>query len=256
MKGASTMNRAIAYLSFTLGMLLIIISVFNEESSIALIGLGLTFWGGLLLYITPSKYVPLEVLNATATSTLTNIESIITDSNLYGKGIYLPQKYLKDFETSLVFIPSRANQYLPEPMGILEEKLYSRNPNGILLTPPGLALSKLFERKLGITFTRTDLNYLQENLPKLLIEELEIAETTDIKTEKNTVTIAITNHIFKEICQETRKLQRIHESIGCILCSGIACALAKATGKPVIIEKEEQSQDGKTTKIQYRILED
>jgi hypothetical protein len=44
--------------------------------------------------------------------------------------------------------------------------------------------------------------------------------------------------------------------MGCALCSAIACALAKATGKPVTIEKEEQSQDGKTTKIQYRIIDD
>jgi hypothetical protein len=253
MKGELKMNKVVAYSLFALGILLTLASVFYEQMIMAFIGLGLTFWGGVLLYITPSKHVPLELLTASTTSILANIEKIITDSNLTGKGIYLPPKYLKDFESSLAFIPSRANQSLP--IGTYEAKLYSGNPSGMFLTPPGMALSKLFEKELGTTFTRTDLNYLQSNLPKLLIEDLEIAETTDIKTEKNTVTITITNHIFNEVCQETRKLPRIHESIGCILCSGIACALAKATGKPVIIEKEEQSQNEKTTKIQYRILE-
>jgi hypothetical protein len=32
--------------------------------------------------------------------------------------------------------------------------------------------------------------------------------------------------------------------------------LAKATGKPLTIEEEEQSQDGETTTIQYRLMEE
>ena len=125
----------------------------------------------------------------------------------------------------------------------------------MFLTPPGAALSKLFEEMLGKSFTRTDLNYIQKNLPKLIIRDLKIAEDIDFKTENNKITIEITNHIFSETCKETRKHQKIHESMGCPLCSALACALAKATDKPTTIEKEEQSQDGKTTKIQYSIME-
>jgi len=94
-----------------------------------------------------------------------------------------------------------------------------------------------------------------QNLPKLF-DELEITKTINIQTKDNTVTIGITNHIFKDLCEETKKLQKTHETIGCPLSSAIACALAKATGKPITIEKEEQSQDEKTTKIQYTILEE
>jgi len=43
--------------------------------------------------------------------------------------------------------------------------------------------------------------------------------------------------------------------MGCPLCSAMACALAKATGKPVTIEKEMQNLDG-STRIQYKLLED
>jgi hypothetical protein len=35
----------------------------------------------------------------------------------------------------------------------------------------------------------------------------------------------------------------------------LACVLAKATGKPVTLQKEETTQD-QTTTIEYRILED
>jgi len=254
------MNKVFAYSLFAFGMFLIFYTLLMSESYeiqtstiMAFIGLGLTFWGGLLLYITPSKHVPVELLNASTTSTLATIEKILTESNLTRKGIYLPPKYLKDFESSLAFIPFRAYQSLP--IGTYEPKLYSGNPNGIFLIPPGMALLKLFEKKLGTTFTRTDLNFLQNNLQKLLVEDLEIAEKAEIKIDGNIVIVEITNHVFNEVCQETKKLPRIHESIGCILSSGIACALAKVTGIPVIIENEEQSHNGKTMRIHCRMLE-
>jgi len=100
------------------------------------------------------------------------------------------------------------------------------------------------------------LNCIQEKLPKLLIEDFEIAEDIKINIENGIVTINITNHVFNQICQETRKLPKTYESVGCTLCSAIACVLSKAVGQPVEIKKEEQSQDGKTTKIQYQILKE
>lgn len=246
--------RIVTYSILTLGLISTGVSALSASPTLAFIGLGLTFWGAILLFITPTKHVKLELLNATAHSTIPNIEKVIANAKLNGKGIYLPPKYLKDLESSLIFIPAKVHQTLPKPEDIAEEKLYSKKPKGMFLTPPGLALSKLFEKTLGTSFTRTDLNYIQNNLPNLFIKTLKIAEDIDVKTENNTITIEITNHIFNEICRETRKHQKISESIGCPLCSALACALAKATGKAITIEKEEQ--DGKTTKIQYRIMED
>jgi hypothetical protein len=253
---AIRMETAVAYAMLIFGIVSIAVSFFNASAVLALIGLGLAFWGALLRYINPSKQVPLELLTASASSTLADIEKMLTDFHLTEKGIYLPPKYLKDFDSSLVFVPSKHAQTLPTPEEVDETKLRSGNPGGIFLTPPGLALSRLLEKELGTSFTNTNLNIIQEKLAKLLVEGTEIAENVETNIEKETVTIEITNHIFKELCRETTKLTKTHKSIGCPLSSAIACALAKATGKPIVIEKEEQSQDGKTTKIQYHILED
>ena len=220
----------------------------------AFIGLGLTFWGVLLLYLTPTKYVNLELLNATASSSLANIERTLSNTETTGKGIYLPPKRLKDYRSSIVFFPRKADDPLPEPEETNQEKLHSENPGGILLTPPGLALSRLFEKKLGTSFTETDLPYLQKKLSRLF-EELEITKNLSIQVEDNTVTVEVTNHIFKDLCEETRKLPKTQEAVGCPLSSAIACALAKASGKPVTIEKEMQNLDG-STRILHRLLED
>ncbi len=247
-------TRLVSLFLLALGIFALAFSVVYASSVLAFIGLGLTLWGALLLYITPSEHVPLELLNATATPNLTNIEKIMTAYDLKEKGVYLPPKYLENGESSLVYVPSKDDQTLPKPEEIDEQKLHSENPNGVLLSPPGIALSKLFEKTLGKSFTRTDLNYIQNNLPKLLVEDMEIAENVELKTEYNIVTLEIINHIFKEICQETRKLQKTHKALGCPLSSAIACILAKATGKPVIIESNDLSADGKTIKTKYRVL--
>ncbi|MCJ7719716.1 hypothetical protein MUO69_07290 [Candidatus Bathyarchaeota archaeon] len=247
-------NKPIALGMLTLGLAFLVLSVLYSSNTPAFVGLGLTFWGALLLYVTPTKQVKLELLNATLAPALANTEKMLANLKPCGKGIYLPPKYLTHaLESSIMFIPTKEEQRLPEPEKIDAEKLHSQNPNGIFLTPQGAALSRLFEKELGTSFITVDLEYLQKKLPKLLIENLEIAENIEIKAEDNTITVEITEDVFNNIETE---LSKTRGTMGSILSSAIACALARATGEPIVIEKEELSQDGKTTEIQYRLMEE
>ena len=201
---------------------------------------------------------------------------MLTELGYQGKGIYLPPKYLKDFETSKVYISKYKSTKLPTSEAIQqqENKAFLRNPEAALIIPPGLSLSKLFEKTLGTTFTKVDLEYLQQNLPKLFIEDLEIAENLEIQTKptevaqkvadsisilqlkNDTIQVKITNSIYDGVCKEARTLTHIRGSIGCPICSAIACAIAKASGKPVTIEKTECTEDGKVIEASYRIIEE
>ena len=131
-----------------------------------------------------------------------------------------------------------------------------RNPEAIVMTPPGNELTKLFEKKLNTSFTKVDLAYLEQNIPKLLIEDLEIAEGVKIKIENSFVRVRIENSIYKDICKETEKLSSISRSLGCPITSAIACTLAKATGKPIIISKQQTSENGKIIYTEYELLEE
>jgi len=91
---------------------------------------------------------------------------------------------------------------------------------------------------------------------RLLVEDLEIAQNLQIETQRGRVHIKIENTTYKNMCMEVGKFSNISNSLGCPLCSAIACALAKATGKPVIIEKEETSEDDQTIDVEYRLLEE
>jgi len=270
-----------ASLLLALGLTALTLSIAYTSTILAFIGLGLTFWGATLLYISPEKHIKKTLLDATITPSLTNLDQILTELEYQGKGIYLPPKYLKDFETSKIYIPKHKNTKLPTPETIQqqEDKTFLRNPEATLITPPGASLSKLFEKTLGTSFTQIDLNALFQKLPKLFIEDLEIAENIEIKTpellqeetknqnkkekpkettqtENNIVYTKITNPIYKDICKETKKLSKISNSIGCPLCSSIAIALTRATGKPITIKKTEISNDGKTIETHYQIIKE
>jgi hypothetical protein len=248
------MNRAIALMLLVLGLVSLLGSAVYNSYVAAFVGLGLTFWGALLLYLVPSKRVRLDLLTATGISSFADIERILTSSDSTAKGVYLPPKLLEDYQSSLVFVPSNAETALPKREEVDTEELYSKKPGGIYLTPPGLALSRLFEKELKVPFTETNLSYLQKELPRLF-EKLEISKDTNIEANDTTVTVRITKHIFIPLCEETAKLKRAHETVGSPLSSALACVLAKATGKPIVVQKEETTQD-QTTTIEYRMLED
>lgn len=162
---------------------------------------------------------------------------------------------MKDIESGLLYIPKESEQPIPSQKEINQKEMGFSIQNGIVLTPPGLALSKLFEKELGTSFLKLDVFQLQFRLPKILIENLEIAKDVKIIIDSNKITVKIVDNILNDLCQETRKLPKTHKIVGCPLSSAIACALAKTTGKIVIIQKEEQNPKYETT-IYYKLLED
>lgn len=237
-----------------LGAIALASSIVYVSSVLALIGLGLTFWGALFTFMRPVRYVKSSLLDSTAISTVSNVRRVIANLGYRGKGIYLPPRYLKGLREGTVFIPSKEDSIVPTVEEISTENIFLKNPEGICLTPSGLGLVNLFEEELGINFAKTDINYLQDSLPKLFVEGLEIAEDFEMRIRGSIVHVKMTETIYRDICNEIRNPPNICSSFGCPLCSSVACALARASGKPVVIEKIELSADGKVIEAYYRIL--
>jgi len=247
-------------------------SVVYDSSILAFIGLGLVFWGAILLYVQPEEHARKVLLDAAVLSSLTALNKIMEELNYKGTAIYLPPEYFKDPEENRIYIPKLKEGGLPSAESILENesRFFVKNPEGILLTAPGAELTRLFEKTLGTSFNKVDLEYLQQNLPRLFIEDLEIAGDLEIERSRSTANIAdpissapaiegtirvkITGSILKDICKENRSLSQIYSSIGCPISSAIACALARATGKPVIIQSIQTSEDGNIVEATYNFF--
>ena len=249
-------TKLICYILTSAGIIALAVSINYNSSILAFIGLGLLFWGVILFYIRPGNYIKQTLLDKTTLPSLTNLNQII-ELGYKGKAVYLPPRYFKSFESSKVYINAGKDIKLPSPEKIQDEEdeVVIDEPSGVLITPLGLELKRLFEKTLDTNFTKVDLQYLEQNMPKLLVEDLEIAQEVELETKGDRVFVKMKNSIYRSICEEAKKLPIIHCSLGCPLCSAIACTLAEVTGKSVAIEKDQISDDGQTTTIEYRLLE-
>ena len=266
-----------------LGTISLIASIGYNSSVLAFIGLGLVFWGAVLLYIRPEEYTKKVLLEAVLSPSLTTLYQMIRELGYKGDTTYLPPKYFANPETTKVYISKYKRRRLPTPeqTQLYENQPLARTTLGILLTPPGTQLSKLLEKSLGTGFIKTDLKNLQQNLPKLFIENLEIAENLELQAEndmtqrkedypasstrmkrararmkRTTVHAKITKPIYGNAFKEAEEPSQTTSSIGCPVCSAIAIAITKATGKPVRITDTRSSEDGNTIEASYEIIEE
>jgi len=247
----------VAYILLFLGVFFLCSSIIYSSTISVFVGVALTFWGALLLYVKPTAYVKASLLDSATISSLVTIDQIITDLGIEGRAIYLPPRSIKELKSGTAFIPTKKDTtMIPSIEQISEGKVFRENPKGICLTPPGLGLVNLYEDELGKDLTKLDLDYLRNNLPKLFIEDLETAEDMEINTEANIIRVKMTGSIYLDLCKEVRKLKNICGSLGCPLCSSLALAISRTTGKPVIIEDDKISGDNKTIEVSYLILEE
>jgi hypothetical protein len=243
-----------------IGAVALAVSIIYTSSIPAFIGLGLVFWGIIFAYVRTEEYIKKVLLDATIPPQLVTLNEIVQAMECEGNAIYLPPKYLSDPQASKAYIPKRKGAELPTPNETQEldprfSITFIENPAAVLLTPPGAELTNLFEKVLKTNFTRMDLQHLQENLPKLLIEDLEIAKNFEMEAENNIIRVKIEDSVYNALNIGAEKPANTY-LFDSPLSNSIACALAKSTGKPIIIENQQISEDGRDMAIEYRILEE
>jgi hypothetical protein len=244
------------------GAIVLSASVAISSSILAFIGLGLTFWGGLFLFTRPFKFVRSTILDSIAVSAYTTIDRITEDLGYRGKPIYIPPypkeaylpEYLKGLKEMTVFISSGARTAIPTIEEMAKKQFLLTNPKGICIAPPGYGLVNLLERELKTEFTQIDMDQLCSILPTVIVNNLELAREFEMNLEDDIVHIKVVDSVYAALYLSDQGVRSIH-SMGCPLTSAVACALAKTTGKLVVIIKDAISPDSKTIEVWYQTLE-
>lgn len=231
------------------GAIAIISSIILEASILALVGLGIFYWGILFLFVRPTKYVRAEIMDSWTVSSLIIIDRLLHNLKLE-KGLYLPPNYFEDCEGGVFLTDNRVT------VDEIANKKSFANPKGLLIIPPGLGIVNIIEKKLGKDLSEVDIDFLRNSLFKVLVEELELVQGFNMKIHNSDVHVKIIGSIHNTLCSDLRKHQtRICTCLGCPLCSSIAYALAKVTQKAVVIERNEISSESQTIDIWYRFIE-
>jgi hypothetical protein len=249
-------EKLIPWFMLVIGGAVLLLALAYESSISAFAGLGFILWGVVMLYAGSKRYVEEGLLTALIFPSLANLDRLLENLDCKGKAFFLPPEYVSDSEASRVYISVEENGDPPKPEDILgkENRLLLRETAGVIIEPPGAELTSLLEKKLGVIFTRVDLQFLQRELPNAFAEKLQLAKGLEIAVEKGKIRVTIHDFALNDMCEKARSLTHIYRKIGSPVTSAIGCALAKASGKLVIVDKEVMSQDGRNITTEYRIL--
>jgi hypothetical protein len=234
------------------GAVLLFLSTIFVSSIFAFIGLGLIFWGLIFPYIRTEEYARKSLLDSTLHSQSALLNQMFKRLQYEGKAVYLPPKYFADSDTVRVFVPMEKDlSQISELANMQEHEVDSSvDASGFLLIPPGAELAKLFERILGTNFTRMNLKNIKSKISELLVDELEIAGKIEMRILNNDVFLKLENYRFYSLIEEAEP----ELALGSILSSAIACAITKASGNPLRIEKQQISEIDHCLILNYRLL--
>jgi hypothetical protein len=240
------------------GTLSLVLSIVYVSSFLALIGLGLIFWGLTLTYIRTEEYVKKILLDKSTSSQIATVNKVISAASMTGNAMFLPPTYFKVPDVYKAYISKDINARPPTPelMNKQEPQFFTeslQNPPALLLTPPGAELARFFEKELKTNFQEVNLPYLQVNLPKLLVDDLEIVKYFNMDINNNIIRVRMDGSVYKDIRTDNQQVGACF-SFGSPLTSAIACVLAKATGNPIVMGKRQTSPDGEDIIIEYHIL--
>ena len=121
-----------------------------------------------------------------------------------------------------------------------KDKVIIKNPQGVIITPPGFELSRFFEETLDQNFIHKDLSFIQKNIQKLIVDDLEIAESIQMEQNDKIIHLTVGHSVYKNLGT---------------LSSAFACIFAKASGKLVIIKNRISSADNQIIDLDYLLID-
>jgi hypothetical protein len=249
-------NKIVFVLLTLLGASSLVYSIVDDSAIIALVGLGLIFWGIVFIFVGDKNFVKSSLLKATVMPSLCTVEQLLVMLHYSGRGIYLPPKYSKDLEANIVYIPRQNTQELPsiEALQASADSLNLTDSDGVLLTSSGAELVRLFEKTLRVNLSKVSIDYLQQKLPTLFVEDLEIAQAMSISTKGETIHVEIEHSKFANLSLGTSKLAHVFETLGCPLTAALASAFAKTIGKPILIISQRIDEASESIAVDYQII--
>jgi len=240
---------AIGTLILALGLMLLALAIIVEHNISAFIGIALTFWGALLLYVRPTNFVRKEVLNTLSVQSLSDIAKIINELGYQGIPLHVSPPSLLGMRNTRLVIPKN-HTYNPIEEGSIDELTVT--PSLIVVDPPGQELSNLIEEELRTNFSASNLEYVEKNLEKALVEGFELAESFSMEHKENEVSARFKGSVFYDVAERLSSL-KLNPAFCDPLTSALACILARVTQKRIMIEKIELKHDDKTVISTYRL---
>jgi hypothetical protein len=185
--------------------------------------------------------VPEKIIAPMILHMIRTLDDVLADIGYNGITVFYYPKHEKGPAQGHIFIPYNKTQVVHND-GKFEEAFHT-DSEGISIVAPSQGLVELFERELKVNFADVDLYYIQENLPRLFIEDLKLVDDLLIEGDKDVIRARIVGRSSAEICESVNKLTKLGSNLGCPLCGALALVISKVTGDIVMIKENNVNND-------------
>jgi type II secretory pathway component PulJ len=254
------LSRRHLYLGVSLvafGVLTLLFGAVTGTGNLAGLGLASFLIGLLVLYLPSRPAVPPELVEASALSSLANLERVLRELGPGTKALYL--KTQDRLQVPMVLLSLSDNPALVmEPKPLDADRLLlvdSDDPqrSGLLLQAPGASFLAVMEKESGVDFFDVETQDLIPTLKSCMVESLEAA--ADLKGE---LTGAGVRFMMKDgmLGDFSRSVAgsapTVLKRVGCPLCSAGICAAVKVLKRDLIVERVEHESGEHTVTLRYR----
>ena len=243
----------IAYILLTVGAILLTLSILHNHVVAAFIGIALIFWGSLFLYIKPSRFIQKEIFDSTITGILATISTFVGTSTFEGIPMYYSIKTLSGIRNPILIIPPNSDFSLPPSNELSKDKYWETNPQIKKMKPIGIELFHLIEKELGVDITLTNLTFIEKNIEKVIIDNLELVKTFNIVIQNPNITVIFTESIFDEIFNNLEIINKYNHIFNPLI-SALSCIITISSKQPIMIENVIHEQEKRRFTITYQKL--
>jgi hypothetical protein len=220
----------------------------NMSLLLLLAGIAVVVLAILLYFLSPARSLRTEVADALALSGTENVEKLLASLLIDARGVYVPSAQAGATRLLIPVGGTPAGAGLPNADGGFFVRP-GGSDGGVLLEPSGYRLLAHL-REIGATFTPEG---LENELKDALENSLELAGRVAVRRAGNEVHVTASDLANAGMCATIRKERPgACTQIGCPVCSLMACAIAEAARRRVVLDRV--SVEGRTLSATFRLV--
>ena len=227
------------------------ISYLSSSVILTFIGLGLTLWGLLLFYISQPKSIPRKVFDVLSFSMLRSIDAIVDESYHGESVVHFYDANRNSLAKGYIYFAHKPNGAVQNYVQLNSQEISKNDLDGTFILSPSQGLLDLFEKELNVNLAKIDFPFLERALPDILVEELKLVDYFLIESNDDTFAIQFSGEPSVHLCRLINEKSEIGYRIGCPVCSVLALALSKSTGRPIRIKQTITEGDGSNIRTVY-----
>ena len=236
----------------SIGAACLIISYLSSSTILTFIGLGLTLWGLLLLYILQPSSIPRKVFDALSFSMLKSIDGIVDELYHGDSVVHFYHAKRNALAQGYIYFTHRPNGAVRNYEQLNSQEISQNDLSGTFVLSPSQGLLDLFEKELNVNLEKIDFHFLERTVPDILVEELKLVDYFAIEAnDDDTFAIRFSGEPSVHLCRLINEKSKMGYRIGCPVCGMLALALSKSTGTPIRIKQTITEGDGSNIKTVY-----